>query len=138
MAFFDSLGKIAKTAADKTGDLVETGRLSAKISSQNSNIEKVKSKIGDYVWSQFEAGIQFDEQINALCAEIKGYTSIIDETKAEIAAIKEKDEKAESIEYRPEPSNMDEKSFVFCSECGKQNNLGDKFCQGCGNKLQDS
>lgn len=137
MAFLDSIGnsigKMAKSAADKTGDLVETTRLNAKINSLNANITTAKAKLGEQIWLQYKEGVQFDAETNAICLEIKGYSDTIAEIYNEIQAIKTREEQTPDSASAPKT----EPTVSFCPACGKQNEAGANFCPGCGGKLTD-
>ena len=42
MSFLNKINEFAKTASDKTGDMIEITKLSAKISSEEKNIASIK------------------------------------------------------------------------------------------------
>lgn len=73
--FLSKAGKVAKNtagkAADKAGDLVEVGKMKAKISSAKSEIASLERKMGHYYFEQYMDGMAVDAVIGELCEEIK-------------------------------------------------------------------
>lgn len=73
--FLSKAGKAAKNtaekAADKASDLVEVGKLKAKISSAKSEIATLEKKVGHYYFEQYMDGMVVDAVIGELCEEIK-------------------------------------------------------------------
>lgn len=164
MAFFDKLTNMAKTAADKTGDMFEIGKINGKINSEKSKIAVVKAELGEYFWKKFENGEQFDSQAAALCEQIKSsliqietYNAQIDQIKAEneaqaaaapapVQAEVPADQQAhqapvnenEPIMQQPQPSGSaadEAAAYKFCSNCGAKLNSNAKFCISCGTPL---
>lgn len=91
--FFNKAGNVAKStasrAADKAGDLVEIGKIKAKISSARSDMSAIESKIGRYYFEQYMNGAAIDAAAGAMCEEIKVQMELIDELEKKIQEIKE-------------------------------------------------
>lgn len=123
MAFFDTLGSMAKST-------VETAKLDSKISAEKSLIDNVYKKIGEYYYGQYKSGTKLPEETAALCAEIDGHNSAIDEAKAEIERIKAQNTAAQA------PVSIPAGEGIACNACGTANAPDKKFCQNCGAKLE--
>ena len=82
MAFLDKVGKLAKAAAEKTGDAVEVGKLTVKIRSEKGKIEDCMQSIGAYYYDQYKNGAELPAEVAAFCSEIS-------EREATIAALEE-------------------------------------------------
>ena len=121
-SFFDKIGEMAKTAADKTGDMIEIGKLDAKISAEEETIAKQKEQIGNFYWEQFIAGQEQSAPVAEWCQAIKASQEAIDALQEEISALK------------GEPP-MNTASAAPCAACGTENPPGTKFCGNCGGKL---
>ncbi|MCB6992093.1 hypothetical protein LI177_01050 [bacterium 210820-DFI.6.37] len=91
--FFNKAGKVAKNtagrAADKAGDLVEIGKLKAKISSAKAEISSKEKKIGQYYFEQYMEGTAVDAAVGAMCEEIKAQKELIEELEEKIQDVKE-------------------------------------------------
>lgn len=87
--FMNKVGNMAKKAADKTGDMVEIGKLNTKILSQQKSISSLKEKIGEIVFEQYQQGEALPEGIEALCQQIEETKQTITTLQQEIQEIKE-------------------------------------------------
>lgn len=87
--FMDRVGGMAKKAADKTGDMVEIGKLNAKILSQQQSISSVKEKIGELIFERYQQGEQLPDDVGELCKQIEDIQNNIASLKKEIQEIKE-------------------------------------------------
>jgi len=125
MAILNKIGNVAKNIGDKAGGVVETTKLNSKISAEKNLIEGVYKKIGEYYYLKHQSGEKLPKEAAALCAEIDGHNSAINDAKAEIERIK-----AETA------SPAASAATVSCSACGSKNAAGRKFCQECGAKLE--
>lgn len=89
---FNKVGKFAKDtaekAADKTGELVEVGKLRAQISSAKTEISAAKKQIGEYYYNKYEDGAELDEAVIEFCKTIKEQEALIDELEAKIELVK--------------------------------------------------
>ncbi len=92
--FFNKLGKSAATAASKAGnkaeELIEVGKLKAKINSEKSEISSAEKEIGRYCYGLFQNGKLKDEAIKELCEKIKACYNNIEELEKQIQEEKNK------------------------------------------------
>lgn len=85
MAFLEKLSGLGKTVAKKSGEVVETGKLSMDIKKKERDAQTLKFELGKYIYQQFKSGQDIDEKVKTICSEI-------DLLYAEIASLeKEKD-----------------------------------------------
>ena len=126
MAFFDKLNKLVKDTGDKANELLEIGKLNAKISTERSAISTIKEQMGEYVWSKYQEGAAFDEQLSEYCASIQASLEAIAEIQAQIEEIKAPKEE-------PTPAAP---AVPTCPACGNQVSEEAKFCPDCGAKLE--
>lgn len=124
--FFDKIGELAKTAADKTGDMIEQTRLNSKISAEETAITRLKEQIGNYYWEKSLSGWEPDAGITEWLDGIQAAQQAIAATKAELTAMKS------AAPSGPAPAAD---STAPCPACGKRNTPGTKFCSECGGKL---
>lgn len=122
--FFDKINDLAKTAVDKGTEVVEVGKLKAKIGQEESNISQIKEQIGNYYWEHFVAGKELDEPVMKWCRDIEAAQSIIAATNAEIKNMK-----------KDAPDAASETAALTCRACGHSNAHDTKFCANCGVKL---
>ncbi|WP_352401091.1 hypothetical protein [Anaerotignum sp.] len=87
--FMDKVGSMAKKAADKTGDVVEIGKLNAKILSQQQSISSIKEKIGDKLFERYQQGEVVPEELGELCRQIGEIQLNIKSMQEEIKEIKQ-------------------------------------------------
>jgi len=85
---FNKMGKFAEKAADKTGELVEAGKLKAQIVSAKNEINTAKKQIGDYYYEKYTTGAELDDAVVALCKVIREQELLIDELEAKIELVK--------------------------------------------------
>ena len=88
---FNKVGKIAKEtaekAADKTGELVEVGKLKAQISSAKTEISTAKKQIGEYYYGQYSENAELPEPVAELCKNIKEQELLIEQLEAKIELV---------------------------------------------------
>ena len=128
---FDKIGEIAKSAADKTNDMIEQGKLNSKINSEEAIIADLKVKIGNFYWEKFAAGNAPDTEISEWCESIKAAKETIAAAQAEIQALKEKPAEAPEAPV-PEQATAE----GVCPSCKTANLPGTKFCKECGARLK--
>lgn len=91
--FLNKAGKAAKNtaskAADKAGDIVEIGKLKAKINSAKSEVSTTEKKIGQYYFNQYTEGAAVDAAVGAMCEDIKAQMDLIKELEEKIEEVKE-------------------------------------------------
>ncbi len=125
MALFDKLSEIAKNVGDMTNDALENSRKNSQISAENKKIRQLKEEIGDYYFGKYKNAETLDEPVIGLCTQITASQEIISTLKAEIESV-----------GRQTVAEQEE-SKKFCTQCGAKNNVGAKFCVGCGTGLED-
>ena len=154
MAFFDKIGNLARSVSDKTGDMLEISKLNAQIRSNEDDIEELKLKLGDYIWTKFDSGVIMDEKatelcmaIRNLCLEIAADQSAIDSIKSaqeaaryqsEMEAEARSEMRVQSAELLSEVQNFASPSapaYAFCPLCGEPVSDSSRFCGNCGTKL---
>lgn len=126
MAFFDKINDFAKTATEKTNNVIETTKLSAKIESEQRGINALVQKIGEYYVAKIDAGETLDEEVMAIFEGILNGRKNIEEMRAEIEAIKAPKEEVPAAE-KEVSSDM-----KLCVSCGKEISADAKFCLNCG------
>ena len=89
MAFLDKLTGIAKNIGDKAGEVVETTKLSVKISGEKDKILENQRLIGEYFYNKLQGG--------DVDAEVKPYFDAIAQSYANIEEF-EKDKEAQKSE----------------------------------------
>ena len=99
MELFEKLNAFAKTAADKTNELVEDTRLKTQILNDEKSIRELETKIGAYYYEKFAAGKTVDEAVSEYCTAISVHKANIEEKKAALA--KESKEEAPASEDTP-------------------------------------
>lgn len=111
MELFEKLNAFAKTAADKTNELVEDTRLKTQILNDEKSIRELERKIGAYYYKKFAAGESVDEAVSEYCTAISVHNANIEEKKAALA--KEAKEEASASEDAPaeEVSEPEEDPF---------------------------
>ena len=85
MELFEKLNAFAKTAADKTNELVEDTRLKTQILNDEKSIRELERKIGAYYYKKFAAGESVDEAVSEYCTAISVHKANIEEKKAALA-----------------------------------------------------
>lgn len=89
---FNKVGKVAKDtvekAADKTNELVESGKLKSQISSAKTEISSLKKQIGEYYYEQYSTEAELPDTVVELCGKIHEQELLIDELEAKIELIK--------------------------------------------------
>ena len=109
MELFEKLNAFAKTAADKTNELVEDTRLKTQILNDEKSIRELERKIGTYYYKKFAAGEAVDEAVSEYCTAISVHNANIEEKKAALA--KEAKEEAAASEEAEEISEPEEDPF---------------------------
>lgn len=81
MELFEKLNAFAKTAADKTNELIEDTRLKTQILNDEKSIRELERKIGAYYYKKFAAGESVDEAVSEYCTAISVHNANIEEKK---------------------------------------------------------
>ncbi|HPD88390.1 MAG TPA: zinc-ribbon domain-containing protein [Oscillospiraceae bacterium] len=120
MAFLDKLNDLAKTAVDKTGNAIENGKISVKITGEERNIAAATAKIGEYYLAKLDAGEVLDDSVMEIYAEIEEHRRSIEAMRAELGGPK-------NASAAPADAGV-----KFCKACGAKVAPGTKFCPECG------
>lgn len=92
MPFFDSFAKkvegAAKTAAKKSGDLVETTKINMSINSELDKIKAIHSELGKIVYSKFQSGEDLGLELTEKCRQIKDIEDNIETLRDKTAQLK--------------------------------------------------
>ena len=137
MAFFDKLSDFAKNIGDKTTDAIETGKLTAKISSEKNLAGEELKKIGEFYYNAWLNGGEIAPELLEICTAAKAHYDTAAEAQAEIDRIRAENEAAKAAAAAPVvPVAPAAPAGIVCTACGTANNPGTKFCCNCGNKLE--
>lgn len=114
--FFGDLGKsitkATQQAVDKTSIFFESTKISAQISSEQKEIEKLYQNIGEAVYRQIKAGtLTPGEDIRAAAEEIKGHETQINVFKKNLADVK-------GMKICPNCREVIPSDVAFCPKCG--------------------
>lgn len=115
MALLDKLNKVAKELTEKTGDVIETTKLTSKIHARKADINEEYRKIGEMVYKQYVETKVVDDMLIDSCKKIEELNQMIKELQEEIDSIKEDD--------------------LICPICGKENDKDSTECDECGHKF---
>lgn len=86
MEIMEKVNAFAKTAADKTSEVIEDTRLKAQIMNDEKSIRELETKIGAYYYKKFSAGEQVDEAVLEYCTAISVHKANIEEKRAALNA----------------------------------------------------
>ena len=123
MDIMDKVNELTKKVSDKASEVVEMGKLSAKIHSETAKADELKKKIGEVCFGKYRAGDVLDPEVEKLCIEIEKHKHTIAESQRTLRRMKEKD-----------PHTVDPAAAGTCPFCGATLPKGAKFCAQCGEK----
>ena len=124
MALLDKINDFAKTATEKTNNAIEITKLSAKVESEQRNLNDIIRKIGEYYVAKIDSGEVLDEEVMKIFEGVSDKRKAIAEMRAEIESLK-------APKTAAEPPKTED-SMKFCPFCGKQLDVSAKFCLNCG------
>jgi ribosomal protein L37AE/L43A len=160
MPFLDNFSKkvsdAAKSAAKKSGDLVEVTKLNRAVAAEEEKIREIYLLVGKSVFSKVQDGQTFDDDLMGFCRQVA-------EINGNIEIIKEKILDIKDLNVCPACKFEVEQGLLFCPKCGSKietrqtaeepiqeqmpvQNLteqephleeqipANKFCPSCGNK----
>lgn len=89
MDFFNDLGKtlsdVAKQVEEKSGELLEAGRLNIEIFREEDAIRRIYRKIGELIFKEFDKGEPYTGKADELCDEIRHRKRKIELLKAKLS-----------------------------------------------------
>lgn len=88
MELLDKVNAIAKSAASKTGEMLEDTKLRTQILNDEKSIRELELKIGAHYYKKFVAGEAVDDEISELFTAISVHLANIEEKKASISNTK--------------------------------------------------
>ena len=95
MELLDKVNAFAKTAASKTGEVIEDTKLKTQIANDEKSIRELEAKIGAYYYKKFAAGEALDEEVSGFCTAISVHLSNIEEKRAAMSSAKDPFDPAE-------------------------------------------
>lgn len=107
-------GKLTKTVAGKTNNLVDVTKLNLALNETERKITALYEKIGETVYAKYQADDLNCTEFDEILKEIDSFKAEQENIKAQIAELK---------------------NAVTCPECGINNDKGSEFCSKCGSKL---
>ena len=90
-----TLGQAARQLGEKSEELLEAGKINIEIFKQQDAVRKLQRRIGEQVSARYYEGQRYDEQINALCAEIQARNKSIDELKQKLSDLRKAEKPAD-------------------------------------------
>lgn len=131
----ESFSKGLTTINVKTSNFMEETKQKTFITTQEQEIEKIKTVIGDKIvksWGTEDLKFELvEEEVNAIQQKLAS----IEEAKEQIKGLQDKEKAILGSVPAPAPAPVPENS-IFCSSCGAPNKMGYKFCEKCGSKLE--
>ncbi len=129
MALFDKLNDLARSVGEKTGDVIEAGKLTARISSERSAAAEELKKLGEAVYAHYAAGEEVAPELEEFCRRARGHYEAVAQAQKELEQLQGGKEEAKAAPVQLEPVDDG-----VCPVCGHENAPGSRFCGGCGAK----
>ena len=107
-------GKLTKTVAGKTNNLVDVTKLNLALNEAERKVAALYEKIGETVYSKYAEGSLSCDEFDETLKEIEAFKAEQESIKAQIAELK---------------------NAITCPECGANNDNKSEFCSKCGAKL---
>ncbi|MFP4456432.1 MAG: zinc ribbon domain-containing protein [Clostridia bacterium] len=145
----DFLKNAVKDVGKRSGKLVESTKLSAKIASEEGKLKKLYADLGEEVYKEYTKGEKFDGKFNQLFSDINLALKAIEELKdeqADVKGVKECQNCGAEIKQEAkfctncgaaqedEPAAMPETKN--CPNCGAELDIDAKFCPECGTTME--
>ena len=109
----EKLGDAGEKIVKKSGQLVDTTKLSYHISTEESELKKKYELIGKMVYEAKCGDGELSDEINTICDDIQLTLEKIDDMKQQLQVLKNK---------------------TSCPHCGKEIAKNAPFCSSCGCK----
>ncbi len=136
MAFFEKLNDIAKNIGDKTSDIVETTKLSAKIGNERTAIAENMRKLREHYYDLHKDGASLDDAVGGLLADLDARHCNIAEMQAQIDSIKAGNAAKAEPDAEPAAERHGEgvpiREMRYCTACAAEIPAGAQFCGKCG------
>ncbi|MGI6751985.1 MAG: double zinc ribbon domain-containing protein [Anaerovoracaceae bacterium] len=120
MAFFDKLNDIAKSIGDIANEAIGSNKLYSRMSEVQTAINDLMNQIGEHYYRKYRLGESVDEEVYYMMEEIDQHHDVLKDLELQLTANKEAEKDA------------------LCPVCGRLNDPGNRFCQECGNKLEQA
>jgi len=155
MSIFDRMKQGASEAARKVEQTVEIQKLKSQISAKDKEMDKLFKRIGQSVYRGYTDGdiSQSEEEVVGYCEELSGLAQDIELIREKIKSVKL--EKScggcgkvvpANVNYCPDcgkkfpeedqkPDASLDEIRVICSRCKAENEIGARYCVGCGYEL---
>ena len=125
--FMDNVNKGFAAINVKAGNIKESSKLRAAITTREDEIAAILKNIGETVFvnrNNFRL-----EMVEQQVADIKSRYDEIEKLKEQINALEAKEKDILG------GGEMKLQAKIFCAQCGAPNKLGGKFCEKCGSQL---
>lgn len=83
----EALEEQAKKIAQKSGDLLETGKLKLNIANLEKEINNLKAELGDQLYNAYHENVNAEAELMEICKKIDAAYLQIDQLKAQIEAL---------------------------------------------------
>ena len=118
-----TLGQAARQLGEKSEELLEAGKINIEIFKQQDAVRKLQRRIGEQVSARYYEGQRYDEQINALCAEIQARNKSIDELKQKLSDLRKAEKPADRQPDEAFSQEQLNQQILRKSECSPLKNL---------------
>ncbi len=105
--------KLTKVVADKTTNIVDVTKLNLSLNETERKTSKLYEKIGNFVYTKYAEGTEFDGELKEICAEIDSLKKDAAKLKEQVAALK-------NTSACPSCGQLNDKSSDYCSKCGEK------------------
>ena len=130
MDLFDKINNLAKTAGEKTENVIEITKLNARIGREREHINEAKRAIGEVYYGKTAEGFELLPEAEVYAEQIRAAETAIAEAQAEIDRIRSGAEAPAAAEAEPEKS-----AVKYCTVCGAENTASAMFCSSCGGRF---
>ncbi|MBR5596864.1 MAG: zinc ribbon domain-containing protein [Lachnospiraceae bacterium] len=133
MDFKKSFSKGITKINVKTSNFMEENKFKTQILTLESEIEKSKSILADFVYHNWKTENYSEQSIDEMIKNIRDKYDSIENLKKEIDLLYQKERE---ILGGSDTNVVEVSDKIFCSKCGKETKKGHKFCEQCGNRLE--
>lgn len=126
MEIKEKVNEIAKLVGDKASEMMEIGKLNAKVYSENGEVDALKKQLGEICFGKYRAGDELDPEIEEICIRIEKHKRNIAEIQRTLAKMKNTQKNSGTIDMT---------AAGFCPYCGMELVKNARFCAGCGKEI---